>query len=62
MGHHAFEGFTWREFARDGLEPDNTIAILVKDVASALDAAPIGADLSLPETVQRTIAALKPRS
>ena len=55
-------GFNSNEFARDGLEPDNTIAILVKGVASALDAAPIGADLSLPETVQRTIAALKPRS
>ena len=49
------------EFARDGLAPDNTISILVKDVESALDAAPPGADLSLPKTIQNTIRALKPR-
>ena len=55
-------GFNSIEFARDGLEVDNTIAILVKDVASALDAAPSGADTSLPETVQKTIARLKPRA
>ncbi len=48
------------EFARDGLTPDNTIAILVKDVASALDAAPGGADTTLPRTVQAAIAALRP--
>lgn len=54
-------GFNSIEFARDGYAPDNTIAILVKDVASALDAAPDGADTTLPETVQRTLAALKPR-
>jgi len=54
-------GFNSIEFAQDGHEPGNTIAILVKDVASALDAAPAGADTSLPETVQRAIAALKPR-
>lgn len=54
-------GFNSIEFARDGLAENNTIAILVKDVASALDAAPEGADTTLPETVQRTIAALKPR-
>ncbi|WP_082181919.1 NAD(P)-dependent oxidoreductase [Aestuariivita boseongensis] len=49
------------EFARDGLAPDNTIAILVKDVASALDAAPEGADTALPETVQAAISKLPPR-
>ena len=54
-------GFNAIEFARDGFAPDNTIAILVKDVASALDAAPEGVDTTLPETVQRIIAALKPR-
>jgi len=54
-------GFNSIEFSRDGHAPDNTIAILVKDIASALDAAPENADTSLPETVQRSIAALKPR-
>ncbi|MFC3614065.1 NAD(P)-dependent oxidoreductase [Lutimaribacter marinistellae] len=49
------------EFARGGLSPDNTIAILVKDVESALDAAPDGADTALPETVRDTIRMLKPR-
>ena len=55
-------GFNSIEFSRDGHAPDNTIAILVKDIASALDAAPEGADTSLPETVQRMIAELKPRT
>jgi len=54
-------GFNSIEFSRDGYAPDNTIAILVKDVASALDAAPAGADTTLPETVQNAISALKPR-
>ncbi|MEY8841195.1 NAD(P)-dependent oxidoreductase [Cribrihabitans sp. XS_ASV171] len=49
------------EFARDGLDPDNTIAILVKDVESALDAAPDGADTTLPETVRAAIRTLKAR-
>lgn len=47
--------------ARDGHDADNTIAILVKDVASALDAAPDGADTSLPRLVQSAIHQLKPR-
>lgn len=55
-------GFDKIEFARDGHAPDNTIGILVKDVASALDAAPDGADTSLPRTVQQAIRALKPRA
>lgn len=55
-------GFNTIEFARDGFEADNTIAILVKDIASALDAAPHGADTSLPETVQKVIHTLKPRA
>ena len=55
-------GFDQIEFARDGYAPDNTIAILVKDIAAALDAAPEGADLTLPETVQTSIRNLKPRA
>jgi 3-hydroxyisobutyrate dehydrogenase-like beta-hydroxyacid dehydrogenase len=55
-------GFNAIEFARDGHAEGNTIAILVKDIASALDAAPEGADTSLPEQIQRNIAALKPRA
>ena len=54
-------GFNSIEFARDGHAPDNTIAILVKDIASALDAAPEGADTTLPEIIQTQIANLKPR-
>ena len=54
-------GFKDIEFARDGWAPDNSIGILTKDVASALDAAPEGADTTLPATVQAAIRALKPR-
>lgn len=54
-------GFDEIEFARDGLAPDNTIAILVKDVESALDAAPEGADQRLPRQVQDTLRRLGPR-
>lgn len=53
-------GFDTIEFARDGHAPDNTISILVKDVESALDAAPPGADTALPRAVQAAIRALKP--
>ncbi len=55
-------GMTTIEFSRDGHDPDNTIGILVKDVAAALDAAPDGADLTLPQTVQAAIKGLRPRS
>ncbi|MGB0902889.1 NAD(P)-dependent oxidoreductase [Halocynthiibacter sp.] len=55
-------GFDDIEFARDGYTTDNTISILVKDVESALDAAPDQADTSLPETVQHMIRRLKPRT
>lgn len=42
-GQNCFaSGFNDIEFARDGILADNTIGILVKDVASALDAAPTG--------------------
>ncbi len=54
-------GFDAIEFARDGWAPDNTIGILVKDVESALDAAPEGADTSLPDTVKSAIRALTAR-
>lgn len=54
-------GFDDIEFARDGHSPDNTIGILVKDVQSALDAAPPSADLTLPKIIQNQIANLKPR-
>ncbi len=50
------------EFSRDGWTPDNTLAIIVKDVESALDAAPDGADTTLPRLVQSTIKALRPRT
>tara|TARA_R110000787_G_scaffold1400_1_gene5521 strand:+ start:3727 stop:4512 length:786 start_codon:yes stop_codon:yes gene_type:complete len=49
------------EFSRDGYARDNTIGILVKDIASALDAAPPGADIALPTAIQSAIANLKPR-
>ncbi len=54
-------GFNDIEFARDGFATDNTIAILVKDIASALDAAPANADTSLPILIQATIKSLKHR-
>ena len=49
------------EFARDGLSEDNTIGILVKDIESALDAAPPGTDTTLPRSVQAAIRSLRPR-
>ncbi|MGR3714122.1 MAG: NAD(P)-dependent oxidoreductase [Shimia sp.] len=55
-------GFDSIEFARDGWAADNSIGILTKDVASALDAAPQDSDRTLPETVQAAIRALKPRA
>ena len=55
-------GFETIEFARDGYSDDNTIGILVKDVEAALDAAPEGFSKALPQLVQRSIAALKPRA
>ena len=49
------------EFARDGFDPENTIGILIKDIDSALDAAPTSADMSLPNAVQTVIARLRPK-
>ena len=54
-------GFNDIEFARDGYQTDNTIGILVKDIAAALDIAPKDADTNLPELIQETIRGLKPR-
>ena len=54
-------GFNDIEFSRDGFAPDNSIGILVKDVAAALDAAPAGADTTLPDAVLTTIRRLKQR-
>ena len=53
-------GFEEIEFARDGYADDNSIGLLVKDVAAALDIAPEGAETALPELVQKTIRGLKP--
>ncbi|MFA8441273.1 NAD(P)-dependent oxidoreductase [Yoonia sp.] len=53
-------GFDDIEFARDGYSTDNSIGILVKDVASALDIAPDD-NTTLPRAVQSAIRALQPR-
>lgn len=55
-------GFNEIEFARDGYSDENSIGILVKDVAAGLDMAPTNADTALPETVQAVLAKLTPRS
>ena len=54
-------GYDEIEFARDGWDADNTIAIIVKDVESALDSAPDGADTALPRQVQTAVRALRKR-
>lgn len=53
-------GFDEIEFARDGYRDDNSIGILVKDVASALEIAPDG-ETTLPLAVQSAIRRLTPR-
>ena len=53
-------GFETIEFARDGYDADNSIGILVKDVAAALDIAPEGDD-ALPRGVQEALRHLSPR-
>lgn len=55
-------GFNDIEFARDGYSDDNTIGILVKDVAAGLDMAPDGADTALPQAIQAVLSRLPPRS
>lgn len=65
---HDSSGQTWFgshfdriEFARHGNAPDNTIAILQKDVESLLDALPRDARDGLAPVVIEALAALKPR-
>lgn len=53
-------GFEQIEFARDGYAEDNSIGILFKDVAAALDIAG-EADTTLPRAVQEAIRQLRPR-
>jgi 3-hydroxyisobutyrate dehydrogenase-like beta-hydroxyacid dehydrogenase len=48
------------EFARDGYEADNTIAILAKDVASALDAAPHGPERVFAEALIAALRGFRP--
>ncbi|QPH56130.1 NAD(P)-dependent oxidoreductase [Pontivivens ytuae] len=64
---HDSSGQTWFgsnfdtiEFARDGHAADNTIGILAKDVAAALDAAPEDADTALADALIRTLRNLEP--
>lgn len=49
------------EFARHGYEPNNSVGLLIKDVAAAMDAAPEGADLALPKQLQAQIKQIVPR-
>lgn len=53
-------GFDRIDFAREGFAPDNTMAILQKDVESLLDAAPSGSDPALARAVIAAIQALRP--
>ena len=53
-------GFEEIEFARDGHDPENSIGILDKDVAAALDIAG-DADTTLPRAVRHAIQKLRPR-
>ena len=55
-------GFDSIEFAKHGYAPDNSIAILVKDVAAALDSAPDEADTTVPTAIQTALRKLTPRS
>ena len=63
---HTSSGQTWFgsnfgsiEFSRDGYAPDNSIGILKKDVESALEAAPAGADTALPQALHDAVAKLQ---
>jgi len=53
-------GFHEIEFAKDGYGPENTMGILKKDVLSALDDAPKGADTRLPDLLAQLIATIPP--
>lgn len=54
-------GFEEIEFARKGYSAKNSLGILKKDVESALDAAPKGADTRLPELLAQMVGQLEPR-
>ena len=65
---HDSSGQTWFgsnfdliEFANAGCEPDNSLGILRKDVASCLDAIDPENHAGLPETILQAVADLKPR-
>ncbi len=49
------------EFAADGYQTDNSLGILKKDIESAIDGAPDGADTELAELLVRKVFALTPR-
>jgi len=51
-------GFHEIEFSKNGYAPENTIGILKKDVLSALDDAPKGADTRLPDLLVALISTL----
>ena len=53
-------GYDEIEFARDGFAADNSIGILFKDVAAAMDIAPDGGT-ALPLAVQTALRGLSPR-
>ena len=55
-------GFDVIEFSGDGHRADNTIGILVKDVAAAIDAAPRGADTALAQALMTNLRNLKPKA
>ena len=54
-------GFGQIEFSCDGHAPDNSIGILAKDVAAAIDAAPAEAEVGLPRALMSALHNLKPR-
>lgn len=49
------------EWIEEGFDPANTMGILAKDVTAALEAAPNGADKTLPETLIGLIQGLSPK-
>ncbi|WP_417270110.1 NAD(P)-dependent oxidoreductase [Celeribacter sp.] len=48
------------EFAKHGYEPDNTIAIFVKDLGCMVDAVPEGASTAIPQLLIEHMRGLKP--
>lgn len=65
---HESSGQTWFgsnfeaiEFSRDGYDPDNTVAILKKDVESCMDAVDPEARAGLPDAIITALGDMKPR-